>query len=187
MDAPEKKEKPEKKKRPIRPSYLDDFKKGTDGQYIYAGKHRVCELQGGAFRAWLTHCWVLLGAAAACLAGCGFLTHTGLDGRVYTIMPYAFAIAFAVLCIVKFFTPARSGGRLPVYRHERTVQRLAVYAAIPSILCAAALIGLVVDLLAGRSTGVMPNVAVTAALLAAAGVFFALFVARLRGPAWKEE
>lgn len=175
----------EKKKRPFRPSYLDDFKKGADGQYAYAGKYSVCERTGRDFRAWLIRCWCFLGGAALCLLACGFLTHTGMEGRVYIIMPYAFAVAFAVLNIVKFLTPTKSGGKLPVYRYERAVQRLTVYGAIPAILCAAALLGLLIDLARGQSSGVMPNVAITGALLAGAGVCFALFVARVRSVGWR--
>ena len=165
--------------------YLDDFKQGADGQYAYAGSYRNCELQGADFKKWLVSCWILLGGAAACLLACGCIPRTGMDGRVYIVMPFAFAVAFAVLCIWKFVTPSRSGGKLPAYRHERTVQRLAVYAAIPTILCAMALIGLLVDLVRGQSTGVLPNVAITGVLLAAAGVLLALFVARLRSANWR--
>ena len=175
-----------KKKRAfLRRSYLEDFKKKDDGSYSYEGEMRVCELRGADFRRWLISCWSRLAVAVAALVVCGCIPRTGMDGRVYIVMPFAFAVAFAVLCIWKFVTPSRSGGKLPAYRHERTVQRLAVYAAIPAILCAMALIGLLVDLARGQSTGVLPNVAITGVLLAVAGALLVLFVARLRSAAWR--
>ena len=170
-----------------RRAYLDDFKKDESGNYAYAGSYRVCDREGEEFKKWLASCWVFLAAAAACLLACGFIPRTGMDGRAYIILPYAVAVAITAACVVKFVTPSGSGGRLPVYRFEKSLARLPLYAAIGAVLCGFSLVGLLLDLFRGESSGVMPNVAVTGVLLAAAGSFLALFIPRLRAVNWTKE
>lgn len=132
----------ERKKKPGRRAYLNDFHADLRGNYTYTGAHYayapgnpiplrglLARLGGG--------CAVL----AACAVACGCLPAAGMDNTFYILLPYAVgvvAIAAACWAAVRL---AAGGDPLRAYVYDATVGKLPMRVGLCCICTALALAG----------------------------------------------
>ena len=156
-------------------SYLDDYKKGIDGKYVYYGRHYVYqgELPLNRYK------WMLGGVdlflAALYIAG-GFQDAGILWSRWYVVVPYALEVVAVFLLIWKTLSLIMEKAPVKAYIYKRTVPWFRPLGIILAVLTAFSVIGTVVCILLHpeevRVTGCVIYL-VTKVLMGCTGVLFA--------------
>ena len=102
-------------------SYLDDYKKGLDGKYVYYGRHHI--LQGGTPKL-RNYQWILglTGALALALFIAGGFLNTGILWSVwYVVLPYALEAVCIFLFLWKAVTLLLEKYPVKSYIYKKTV------------------------------------------------------------------
>lgn len=115
----------QKKKKPGRRAYLNDFHPTARGDYVYTGKIIQWPAQGHGtrkqvlLRLW---CWAALGTLASVLGGC--LDGVGMDGRPYVLLPYVVGLILAGCTLWSLIRLTGGGEELRAYVYQATAERL---------------------------------------------------------------
>ncbi len=143
----------EKKKRPFRKEYLNDFVQAPDGQYVYTGPHTVYAGGDARRRREVSVLWLCSLVPAALLVVHGLLPNGGMTGRPQLLLPYAAELIALFVLVWKLVRATAGGARLRTYVYEETYRQLPVYAAAAAIAACAGLIGIAATLIAGAFEG----------------------------------
>ena len=167
-------------------SYLDDYKKGMDGKYVYYGRHYVYkgEMPIRQYKWMLGLTCILL--TALYIAG-GFQNAGIIWNRWYVILPYAAEVLVVFLFIWKSLSLILE--KVPVKKHiyEKTVPWFRPLGIILAVLCALSVIGTVICMAANpqdiRMTGCIVYL-VTKALMTGIGILLAV---KIRNYPWEPD
>ena len=165
-------------------SYLDDYKKGMDGKYVYYGRHYVYkgEMPIRQYKWMLGLTCILL--TALYIAG-GFQNAGIIWNRWYVILPYAAEALVVFLFIWKSLSLILEKVPVKKYIYEKTVPWFRPLGIILAVLCALSVIGTVICMAANpqdiRMTGCIIYL-VTKVLMAGTGC---LFAAKIRKYPWE--
>lgn len=120
-----------KKKRRGRRAYLDDFHQNVAGEYIYTGQTHAWKSKRSTALLKLWACGVIA-LASAVAAGC--IPHTGMERRVWALIPYV--VMLAATCVQGWFLYKLTEGGNPVrdYVWKASVQRLPATGIVIAIL-----------------------------------------------------
>lgn len=155
----------QKKKKPGRRAYLDDFHPTARGDYVYTGKMIPWPAPGRGtrkqvlLRLW---CWALLGTLAAVLGGC--LDGVGMGGRPYVLLPYMAGLILAGCSLWSLIRLTGGGEELRAYVYQATVERLPRLTLAWAILSGVTLAAEVVNGALPGFQGQVPMAAVFAVL-----------------------
>lgn len=122
----------EKKPPKGRRAYLNDFRQGADGKYIYTGAHYALRPQEKlpAFRRWLLLFSLLL-AVSTVARGCN--PANGMLNCFYVIFPYILevgGVAFSVYAALSFLLSAYPAREYAFFKTVRRLPALAGFSAI---------------------------------------------------------
>lgn len=115
----------DKKKRAGRKVYLNDFKVGAGGQYVYTGAvYRFTSSKRTSFVSKLSLLTALL-LLSAVAEGC--ISAAGMDDCFYVILPFIAEIAFAVAVTWAVVRILYSGENIRKYVYDATFGRLPAF------------------------------------------------------------
>ena len=177
----------EKKKRSIRPEYLNDFKKNEGGEYEYVGKMYSCGYSNAsAKKEVMLHLLLcILAAVLIVLAGC--LKNTGMDGRLHILLAYAVSLVVTAISLPRAVMVVMKKGVVREYEYQRKYKRVPIYEAIAAVLCFISILGMFADHIAGSFLGDMKSSIVFSVIMALAGVALAVSSRLSGGFDWKAE
>lgn len=156
-------------------AYLDDYKKGLDGQYVYYGRHYIYqgEIPLTRYKGLLGIIDALL--AALYLAG-GFQNAGAIWSCWYTVVPYALEVLAVFLLIWKSVSLIMEKAPVKAYIYKKTVPWFRPLGLILAVLTGLSVIGTVVCMIIHsdviRVTGCVIYL-ITQVLLGLTGVLFA--------------
>lgn len=139
----EKKETQEKKKKGGRRAYLNDFKPNVAGEYIYTGKKVGWNVPR---KQTLVKMWILggLGVLGSVISGC--IPDTGMEGAVWTVLPYVFGLVAAVSEIWAICRLSAAGEQIREYVFQATAKQLPARSFLTALFSGVAILGEAVNL-----------------------------------------
>lgn len=134
----ENKETPKKKKSGGRRAYLSDFKPNVAGEYIYTGKKVGWKAPR---KQTLVKMWVLgiAGILASVIAGC--IPDTGMEGTVWTVLPYVFGLVAAASEIWAICRLSMAGEQIREYVFQATAKQLPARSFLTALFSGVAILG----------------------------------------------
>jgi len=128
-------------------AYLDDYRKGMDGKYVYYGKHYVLHGDQDALR---TYKWIL-GIADLLLIGL-FIVSGLMDAGIiwstwYVVIPYALEVIGVFVLVWKTGSLLLEKVPVKAYIYKRTVPWFRPAALILAVVALLALIGALICML----------------------------------------
>ena len=124
-------------------SYLDDYKQGTDGKYVYYGRHYIYqgELPVKKYK-WMLGITDILLAVLYILGG---FQNAGLIwSRWYVVVPYAAELVAIFLLVWKTLSLILEKVPVKAYIYKKTVPWFRPLGLILAIVCAFSIIGIVI-------------------------------------------
>lgn len=155
----------QKKKKPGRRAYLNDFHPTAGGDYVYTGPMLPWPPAGqGTRNQVLLRLWALalVGALATVAGGC--LPGVEMDGRPYVLLPYMAGLVLAGCSLWSLARLTGGGEELRAYVYQATVERLPGLTLAWAILSALTLVGELVNLALPGFPGQAPMAGLFAAL-----------------------
>lgn len=107
----------------MKKSYLNDFIKNADGDYIYNGMHYEW-VSPQPRKNHLVKLWAEAVTAAAMVIICGILPGQGMLNSFYVIIPYILEFCFTVLTLYALYRLTSGGIRLREYIYSAAVLKL---------------------------------------------------------------
>lgn len=164
-------------------SHLDDFKPDLNGEYSYTGK--LWRFTGGtAYGKCFIRCMILALASLLCAVVGGTLPAAGMNGKFYVVATYAAALT-AALCASWGTVKMRGDGTLRAYIYETSVLAVPKRALICVILCAAAILGELIELFFFGAGERLIETAVYLLLMALSAVFAFLLRKTVLNTQWE--
>lgn len=163
---------------PKRREYLDDFKRGEDGEYHYDGAY-ISYTGALPRKQFLRHMWAATGGAAALLLAAGCMPGQTAGQPFYAALPLVAALILAGVNVYTLARMTKAGDPMRLYLCEQTVCRLPGLEIAAAILAGLGTVGHIVWLLQGESRFTVWSALYLAAVaLAAAG--FGVSFAQMR-------
>lgn len=163
---------------PKRREYLDDFKRGEDGEYHYDGAY-ISYTGALPRKQFLRHMWAATGGAAALLLAAGCTPGQTAGQPFYAALPLVAALILAGVNVYTLARMTKAGDPMRLYLCEQTVCRLPGLEIAAAILAGLGTVGHIVWLLQGESRFTVWSALYLAAVaLAAAG--FGVSFAQMR-------
>ena len=163
---------------PKRREYLDDFKRGEDGEYHYDGAY-ISYTGALPRKQFLRHMWAATGGAAALLLAAGYMPGQTAGQPFYAALPLVAALILAGVNVYTLARMTKAGDPMRLYLCEQTVCRLPGLEIAAAILAGLGTVGHIVWLLQGESRFTVWSALYLAAVaLAAAG--FGVSFAQMR-------
>ena len=157
----------EKKRRPYRKEYLNDFYKNPAGEYVYTGayyRQQGSEAEKNVCRRKLTVETVGI-VLAVVLAGCQ--NAAGMTGSPYVLIPYAAEAIAAFATVWALIRMLCGGDPLRAYIYEKAVAKLPDRAMLLLIFAGASAVGAIIYLILhgfeGKIAGALIYLAMKAA------------------------
>ena len=123
---------------PRKYKYLDNFKLGADGKYIYTGD--VYTLKGDYKKIYLKIS-VLCVLLALCITGSGFINAAGMNNSFYVIIPFVAEVICLFVILWNSVRVIYAGQNVRAYIYEPGVPRITAGALAISIFAFLALVG----------------------------------------------
>ena len=143
----------EKKKRPGRKDYLNNFKMNDSGQYAYEGSYMAYTAGEESWKKDLFRIWLCCAVPAVFLIVIGFLSRSGLDGNLLILLPYGLEVVALFVLIWKTARLTHGGMHVRKYVYDATVKVLPGYAAAVIITAVFGLVGIILTLIIGKFHG----------------------------------
>ncbi len=137
----------EKKKRWFGKEHLNDFKRDASGEYAYQGSHMEYARDEEQWKKEIRYIWIACVVPAILLLLIGFIPHSGLDGNLLVILPYAAEVIALFIQIWKVVRLSYGGPKLRKYVHHSTADFLPGIAVVVMITAAFALAGIIVSMI----------------------------------------
>lgn len=131
-------------------SYLNDFKMDDSGRYAYKGQYFQWK---GNRKNQLTFLWVLVLIQAACQIAAGCIPGVDMDGRIYILLPWVFALIGAILQVWAVFRITEAKEKIPEYIRKQTADKLPMRSMVTFILSIMSFTGEAYLLLSGIFSG----------------------------------
>jgi len=164
-------------------SYLDDYKKGMDGKYVYYGRHYIYQgdLPIRNYKGLLVLTDVLLAALyiAAGLQNAGIIWN-----RWYVVLPYAVEVLVIFLLIWKSLTLLFEKIPVKAYIYKKSVPWFRPLGLILAVVCGLCIIGTVVCMAADPEQVHMTGSIIFLVIMVLMGVLAVLFANRVRKYTW---
>lgn len=168
----------EKKAKKGRRAYLNDFRQGADGKYVYTGAHY--ELRPGeklpAFRRGLL-LFSVLSAASAVARGCN--PAGGMLNCFYVIIPYILEVGGVAFTVYAAFSFLLSAYPAREYSFLKTVRRVPSLAGFSAVCAGVGIFVQGIYLILRRGAGEPVPLILAGFLTEACGIAFALMLRRL--------
>ena len=157
-------------------SYLDDYKKGVDGQYVYYGRHYIYKGSGFSLKQYKCMLGLLdLLLAALFIAG-GFQNGGVIWSTWYVVVPYAVEAVVIFLMLWKTLSVVIEKVPLKAHIYQKTVPWFRPLSFILAVIALISLLGTVLCLILRpdeiRLTGCIIYIAIKA-VTACTGILFA--------------
>ena len=163
---------------PKRREYLDDFKRGEDGEYHYDGAY-ISYTGALPRKQFLRHMWAATGGAAALLLAAGCMPGQTAGQPFYAALPLVAALILAGVNVYTLARMTKAGDPMRLYLCEQTVCRLPGLEIAAAVLAGLSMAGHAVWLIrSGSRITAWGALYLAAAALAAAG--FGLSFAQMR-------
>lgn len=143
----------EKKKRPGRRDYLNDFHQNVAGEYVYTGTHYIYNVEKKSYRAHLTCLWVFGALAMACAIVGGCLPHVHFDKVPYVLVPYTVSLVACGMTLYALARMSSGGGTLRSYVYKSTVAKLPARTLVTAIAAGLTFVASVVAAVVGSLAG----------------------------------
>lgn len=153
-------------------SYIDDFRRTADGEYIYIGPTYCFQGEAGVLKQGVRRWGILAVGMVVCTAFGGFILAPGTANCAYILIPYVLAFLSACSVLWGFVRLAAGKDPLRSYVYEATVKQFPLRTILTAAGAAAALVGEVVYVALngteGRTVGMVLFLVSEAAALALA-------------------
>ncbi|MBQ9032150.1 MAG: hypothetical protein IJ106_11965 [Parasporobacterium sp.] len=168
-------------------SYLDDYKKGMDGTYVYYGRHYLFsgsreELQGYKWTIGIT---ALLLVALFIIGG--IMDAGAVWNTWYVILPYALEAVLIFLLIWKGLTLIVEKNPVKAYIYNKTVPWLRPCGLILAGICVISLIAALICLLTKPDTVKLTGCLLYMGIKVLTGICGYLFAGRMKRYRWEPD
>lgn len=104
-----------------RHSYVDEYQRTVNGEYVYIGDEYewTSDRKKSLTSLWAAQCIAMLCALAA-----GCMKDTGMDGRFYVLLPYAAGLVLDGVCVYALARLTAAGARIKNYVFRATACKL---------------------------------------------------------------
>ena len=165
-------------------SYLDDYKKGMNGEYVYYGRHYIYQgdLPIRKYK-WLLGITDILLAVLYIVAG---LQDAGVIwNRWYVVLPYAAHVVVVFLLIWKCLTLIFEKVPVKAYMYKKSVPWFRPLGLILAVICALLIIGTVICMAVDPEQVRMTGCIIFLVIMVLMGVIGVLFADRVRKYPWE--
>lgn len=165
-------------------SYLDDYKKGMDGKYVYYGRHYIYqgELPLRSYK-WMLGITDILLTALYIIGG---LQNAGvLWSRWYVVLPFAAEVVAIFLLIWKSLSLMFEKVPVKAYIYKKTVPWFRPLGLIQAVLSGLSVIGTVVCMAANPQEVRITGCIIYLVIKVLMGVIGVLFANRIRQYPWE--
>lgn len=165
---------------------LEQFKRGEDGKFAYAGVFLAYREGRLPRRRLLKYLGLLAAFSAACVLGGGFLPAAGMRRGFLIVLPYILSLALTAVVLFKTCRLCLAGDPLREYVYEATALMLPALSAAAAILCGVTVLAEICHVLFRGFEGHTAATVCFAALELAAGIALVPFGKLLKTAKWEE-